>query len=223
MMVLVFTFHWIIDSHSHSSHWTTATPHSTHLNCSLIIKIRITFIGKVYLHTQGIWPLYLIAFNTYVFWIMNTFCPVFQLSYWRQLPPTAFVLPLWQHVSHHCLRSAAALGDNMDRTSQHSSSGRTPIPPQDDLDMEEAADQDYDLDRDQECMSEEAAPISRGAELKVEDVRKGRGGERRGGGMVLTCQHALLWCYLKSPHSPHHLGRTITLTFLAASTWSLWW
>lgn len=60
----------------------------------------------------------------------------------------------------------------MDRTSQHSSSGRTPIPLHDDLDrdMDEATDQDYDQDRDQECVSEEAVPFSRGVELKVEDV-----------------------------------------------------
>ncbi|XP_076132907.1 band 4.1-like protein 1 [Alosa pseudoharengus] len=70
------------------------------------------------------------------------------------------------------LDGAAALGDNMDRMSQSSSSARTPIPPQDDLDqdLDEDADQDYDQYQDQERVSEEAVPASRGAELKVEDA-----------------------------------------------------
>ncbi|XP_048096851.1 band 4.1-like protein 1 isoform X2 [Alosa alosa] len=70
------------------------------------------------------------------------------------------------------LDGAAALGDNMDRMSQSSSSARTPIPPQDDLDqdLDEDADQDYDQYQDQERVSEEAVPASRGAELKTDEA-----------------------------------------------------
>ena len=62
--------------------------------------------------------------------------------------------------------SAATLGDSMDRMSQHSSSGRTPIPLQDDLDqdLEDDAypelDQDQDQDQDQERESEDRTPVN---------------------------------------------------------------
>ncbi|XP_062396948.1 band 4.1-like protein 1 [Sardina pilchardus] len=71
------------------------------------------------------------------------------------------------------LDGAAALGD-MDRMSQSSSSARTPIPPQDDLDQDldqdEDADQDYDQYQEQDRMSEEGAPASRGVELKTDEA-----------------------------------------------------
>ncbi|XP_031422803.1 band 4.1-like protein 1 isoform X2 [Clupea harengus] len=74
------------------------------------------------------------------------------------------------------LDGAATLGDSMDRMSQHSSSGRTPIPLQDDLDqdLEDDAypelDQDQDQDQDQERESEDAAPAGKGVELKTEEA-----------------------------------------------------
>ncbi|KAL2103771.1 hypothetical protein ACEWY4_000639 [Coilia grayii] len=70
------------------------------------------------------------------------------------------------------LDGGAALGENVDRTSQHSSSARTPVPPQDDLDQdyEDGTDQELDLERDQERVSVDSATACKGVELKMEDA-----------------------------------------------------
>lgn len=76
------------------------------------------------------------------------------------------------------LDGAVALGDNMDRMSQNSSSTRTPLPSQDDLGqfrepdqyLEEGGDMYMDQDRDQERVSEEIPPVSKGVELKMEEA-----------------------------------------------------
>ncbi|XP_063063886.1 band 4.1-like protein 1 [Engraulis encrasicolus] len=66
----------------------------------------------------------------------------------------------------------AALGGSVDRMSQHSSSARTPVLPQDDLDQDydDVTDQELDLERDQERVSVDSAPSGKGVEMKTEDA-----------------------------------------------------